>query len=202
MQQLGAQHWAHLPLPPVICCLWIIWSDDEVSETVQVSKSSILGCLALIGNPGTPQLSETNSIWLCVWRVVFFPLNKTWPLQVLLFWCKHHVYTKWGTSVLVLLIPNKVIVTEPFPGTYSVKFIMQQCKKMNSLDQILTTVVNLGHLMDFAGSIPEYTRKRMGSFSFFIPYQDHHHVYLILLLVFICGWCFLSMAGKLELSDP
>lgn len=180
----------------------MIWSDDEVSETVQVRKSSILGCLALISNPGTPQLSETNSIWLCVWRVVFFPLNKTWPLQVLLFWCKHHVYTNWGTSVLVWLIPNKVIVTEPFPGTHSVKFIMQQCKKMNSLDQILTTVVNLSHLMDFAGSVPEYTRKWMGSFSFFIPYQDHHHVYLILLLVFLCGWCFLSMAGKLELSDP
>lgn len=79
---------------------------------------------------------------------------------------------------------------------------MQQCKKVNSLDQILTTVVNPGHLMDFAGSVPGYTRKQMGSFSFFIPYQHHHHVYFILLLVFICDWCFLPMAGKLELNDP
>lgn len=124
--------------------------------------------------------SKTNNLQLCVWRVVFFPINKMWPLQVLLFWHKHDVYTNWGTSVLVLLIPNKVIVTGPFPGTYSVKFIMQQCKKMNSLDQILTTVVNFGHLMDFAGSVPRYTRKWMGSFSSFIPCQDHHHVYFIL----------------------
>ncbi|XP_009083145.1 PREDICTED: nuclear factor 1 C-type-like, partial [Acanthisitta chloris] len=29
--------------------------------------------------------------------------------QVLLFWCKHNVYINWGTSVLVLLIPNKVM---------------------------------------------------------------------------------------------
>lgn len=152
-----------------------------------MSKTGILGCLALISNPGTTQLSEANNIWLCVCRVVFFPLNKTWRFQVLLFWCKHNVYTDWGTSVIVLLIPNKVMVTGPCLWTYSAKFIMQQCKKMNSLDQILTTVVNLGCLMGFAGSVSVYTRKQMGSLSFFIPY--HHHVYFILLLVFICDWC-------------
>jgi len=76
------------------------------------------------------------------------------------------------------------MVTERFPGTYSAKFIMQQCKKIHSLGQIITTVVNLGHLTDFAGSVPVYTRKQMGLFSFFISY--HHHRYFILLLVFIC----------------
>lgn len=78
------------------------------------------------------------------------------------------------------------MVTGPFLGTYSAKFIMQQCKKMNSLDQILTTVVNLGHLMDFAGSVPVYIKKQMEVFSFFTPY--HHHVYFLLLLVFLCNW--------------
>lgn len=162
-------------------------SKDELGETAQVNKTGILGCLPLISNPGTIQLHEANNIWLCVQRVMFFPLNKKWPLQVLLFWCKHDVYTDQGTSVLVLLIPNKVMVTGPFLGTYSAKFIMQQCKKTNSLDQILTSVVNLGHLMDVAGSVPVYTKKQMEVFSFFTPY--HHHVYFLLLLVFLCNWC-------------
>lgn len=164
-----------------------MWSKDELGETAQVNKTGILGWLPLISNPGTIQLHEANSIWLCVQRVIFFPLNKKWPLQVLLFWCKHDVYTNQGTSVLVLLIPNKVMVTGPFLGTYSAKFIMQQCKKTNSLDQILTSVVNLGHLMDVAGSVPVYTKKQMEVFSFFTPY--HHHVYFLLLLVFLCNWC-------------
>lgn len=58
---------------------------------------------------------------------------------------------------------------------------------MNSLDQILTSVVNFAHLTDFAGTMPVYTRKQIGSFSSFILY--HNHVYFILLQVFIWNWC-------------